>query len=49
MGRSSRVGGRSPSLGRARWKLIRKRLREIAELVAAATPGSVVEIEIPLD
>ena len=36
-------------LGSARWKLIRKRLPQIARTVAAGTPGSVVEIEIPLD
>lgn len=36
-------------LGKARWRLIRKRLPEIAAAVAAATPGSFVEVEIPVD
>lgn len=34
-------------LSKARWKLIRSRLREIAKAVAEAVPGSVVEVEIP--
>jgi hypothetical protein len=33
--------------GKARWKLIRSRLREIAKAVAGTVPGSVVEVEIP--
>src|SRR5215208_1447312 len=36
-------------LSKGRWTLIRKRLAEIAATVAAATPGSVIEIEIPVD
>lgn len=36
-------------LGKGRWRLIRKRLPEIAMAVAAATPGSFLEIEIPID
>jgi hypothetical protein len=36
-------------LSKGRWRLIRKRLTEIASTVAAAMPGSVVEIEIPVD
>jgi hypothetical protein len=36
-------------LGKGRWRLIRKRLADIASTVAEATPGSVVEIEIPVD
>jgi hypothetical protein len=36
-------------LGRGRWRLIEKRLSEIAKVIAAVTPGSVVEVEIPLD
>ena len=36
-------------LSKGRWRLIRKRLAAIAATVTAATPGSVVEIEIPLD
>ena len=35
-------------LGKARWKLVRMRLAEIAVAVAAAAPGSFVEIDIPL-
>jgi hypothetical protein len=34
-------------LGRGRWRLIRTRLREIAAAIAAATPGSLTEIDIP--
>ena len=34
-------------LGKGRWRLIRKRLPEIGAAVAAATPGSLVEVEIP--
>jgi tartrate dehydratase beta subunit/fumarate hydratase class I family protein len=36
-------------LGKGRWKLIKDRLPEIAAAVAAATPGSYVEVEIPVD
>jgi hypothetical protein len=36
-------------LGKGRWRLIRNRLSEIAVAVAAATPGSVTEVEIPVD
>ena len=36
-------------LGKGRWRLIRNRLREIAVAVAAATPGSFTEVEIPVD
>jgi hypothetical protein len=36
-------------LGKGRWRLIRTRLPEIAAAVNAATPGSLIEIEIPLD
>jgi hypothetical protein len=36
-------------LSKGRWTLIRKRLAEIAATVVAATPGSVIEIEIPVD
>lgn len=36
-------------LGNARWRLIRKRLREIAEAVSAAAPGTIIEIDIPFD
>ncbi len=35
-------------LGKARWRLIRARLPEIAAAVEAATPGSFTEVEIPL-
>lgn len=34
-------------LGKGRWRLIRNRLSEIAQAVAAATPGSFIEVEIP--
>jgi hypothetical protein len=34
-------------LGVGRWRLIRNRLAEIAAAVAAATPGSFTEVEIP--
>jgi hypothetical protein len=34
-------------LGKGRWRLIRNRLPEIAAAVAAATPGSVIEVPIP--
>jgi hypothetical protein len=36
-------------LTKARWRLIRARLPEIASAVDAVTPGSFVELEIPLD
>jgi hypothetical protein len=36
-------------LGKGRWRLIKNRLPEIATAVAAADPGSVVEVEIPVD
>jgi len=36
-------------LGKGRWRLIKTRLPEIAAAVAAATPGSVVEVQIPVD
>jgi hypothetical protein len=35
-------------LGKARWKLIKARLGEIAASVAAATPGSMTEVDIPV-
>jgi hypothetical protein len=36
-------------LGKGRWRLIKNRLAEIAAAVAAAKPGSFVEVEIPVD
>ena len=36
-------------LGNGRWRFIRARLPEIAVAVNAATPGSFVEVEIPVD
>ena len=36
-------------LGKGRWRLIKNRLPAIAAAVAAVTPGSVVEVEIPVD
>src|SRR4051794_20031022 len=36
-------------LGKGRWRLIKDRLPEIAAAVAAATPGSVTEVEIPVN
>ena len=36
-------------LGKGRWRLIRKRLPAIAAAVAAAAPGTLVEVEIPID
>ena len=36
-------------LDNGRWRLIKKRLSEIAAAVAAATPGSFAEVEIPVD
>jgi hypothetical protein len=36
-------------LAKGRWRLIRKKLSEIAAAVDAATPGSFAEVEIPVD
>ena len=36
-------------LGKGRWRLIRSKLAMIATAVAAATPGSFTEVEIPDD
>ena len=36
-------------LSKGRWRLIRTRLSEIAAAVAAATPGSFTEVEIPVE
>ena len=36
-------------LGKGRWRLIKNRLPAIAAAVAAATPGSFAEVEIPVD
>ena len=36
-------------LGKGRWRLIKNRLPEIAAAVAAATPGSFAEVQIPVD
>ena len=36
-------------LGKGRWRLIRNRLPAIAAAVAAASPGSFAEVEIPID
>ena len=36
-------------LGKGRWRLIRKRLPDIAAAVNAATPGSFAEVDIPVD
>jgi hypothetical protein len=36
-------------LGKARWRLIKRRVPEIAAAVGAAIPGSYVEVEIPDD
>jgi predicted nuclease of predicted toxin-antitoxin system len=36
-------------LGKARWRLIKARLTEIAVAVSAATPGTLTEVEIPFD
>lgn len=36
-------------LGKGRWSLIKRQLPAIAAAVAAATPGSFVEVEIPID
>jgi hypothetical protein len=37
------------ALGKGRWRLIKRRLPAISSAVAAATPGSCTEVEIPLD
>ena len=37
------------TLGNGRWRLVRKRLLEIVAAVNAATPGSFVEVDIPID
>ncbi len=37
------------TLGNGRWRLVKKRLREIVAAVNAATPGSFFEVEIPID
>ena len=37
------------TLGNGRWRLVKKRLLEIVATVNAATPGSVVEVDIPID
>ena len=36
-------------LSKGRWRLIRQRLPAIAAAVAATTPGSLVEVDIPVD
>ena len=36
-------------LGKARWRLIKRKLTEIAAAVTAARPGSYTEVEIPTD
>ena len=36
-------------LGKARWRLIRNNLPAISAAVEAATPGSFIEVEIPID
>jgi hypothetical protein len=36
-------------LSKGSWPLIKRRLPEIAAAVAAATPGSYVDVEIPID
>ena len=36
-------------LSKARWRLIKNRLREIAKAVADAPPGGFAEVEIPTD
>ena len=36
-------------LGKGRWRLIKNRLPEVAVAVATATPGSVTEVQIPVD
>ena len=36
-------------LGKGRWRFIKNRLGEIAAAASAATPGSFVEVEIPIE
>jgi hypothetical protein len=36
-------------LSNGRWRLIKNRLPDIAAAVSAATPGSVTEVQIPVD
>src|SRR5262249_46313023 len=36
-------------LSKGRWRLIKQKLPDIAAAVAAATPGSLTEVEIPID
>ena len=36
-------------LSKARWRFIRTRLPEISSAVASATPGGLVEVEIPVE
>lgn len=36
-------------LGSGRWRLIRSKLREIADAIATAMPGSFTEVEIPVE
>ena len=36
-------------LGRGLWRLIKSKLREIADTIATATPGSFTEVEIPVE
>lgn len=36
-------------LSKGRWRLIRDRLPEIAAVVAAAKPGSVTEVQVPVE
>jgi hypothetical protein len=36
-------------LGKGRWRLIKRRLTEIAAAVGTATPGSFTEVDIPDD
>jgi hypothetical protein len=36
-------------LSKGRWRLIKNRLPEIAAAVAAAPPGSLAEVQIPVD
>jgi hypothetical protein len=36
-------------LGRGRWRLIRGKLPEIAAAIVTATPGSLTEVEIPVE
>jgi hypothetical protein len=36
-------------LSQGRWRLVRQRLEAIAAAVEAATPGSYVEVEVPIE